>query len=324
MAELSAVQTLSMVILSEADWFRLDKLFHKVFGHSLDARLANYKYAGERGESLALVSEGADVVAHCGMTFRQLLVAGVPASGVQLGDLMVAPNTRGALSRRESPFYRVVAGALKRLDAAAVKPVLVFGFPSDRAMRVGERLGLFTEIDQISELIWAASQETLEAIAQPFPDKKFSDLVDRLWQKMAKDLMGAIVGVRNGDYFVRRYFQHPVHQYKVFVWRSRWLRVPLGVFVLRSHGAMIELVDWVAPLDQGDAVIEQACRAATCMGGESLMTWLTRSYAPRFTSNASSCEVTQFRIPACGQVPSEWAASFKNRVWLNAGDTDYR
>ena len=43
MADLPAAQTLSMVILSEADWFRLDKLFHKVFGHSLDARLANYK-----------------------------------------------------------------------------------------------------------------------------------------------------------------------------------------------------------------------------------------------------------------------------------------
>ena len=324
MVKPQSVQTLSMVVLSEADWFRLDKLFHKIFGHSLDARLANYKYAAERGESLALVSEEADVVAHCGMTFRQLLVAGVPASGVQLGDLMVAPNARSALSRHESPFYRVVAGALKRLDTAAVKPVLVFGFPSDRAMRVGERLGLFTEIDQIFELIWPVSKNPLQAIEQPFPEKNFSDIVDRLWQKMAKDLIGAIVGVRTGDYFVRRYFQHPVHQYKVFVWRSRWLRVPLGVFVLRSHGAIIELVDWVAPLDQGNAVIEQACRAAAGMGGERLMTWLTRSYASRFASNASSCEVTQFRIPACGQVPSEWVASFKNRVWLNAGDTDYR
>lgn len=313
----------SLTTLSAADWPRLGVLFHRVFGHPLEPGLADYKYAAGRGESLALVNDEDEVIAHCGMLFRQLLVAGIPAPGVQLGDLMVAPGVRGILSRRGLPFYRVVAGALQRLEAATVKPV-VFGFPSDRAMRVGERLGLFTEIDQVSELIWPVSTESLQAIAQPVAGLDFPAVIDRLWKKMVSDLTDAVVGVRDGAYFVRRYFEHPAHQYHVYFLRSRWLKRPLGVFVLRSHGAMVELVDWVAPLSEGLAIIEQARRAAAGLGGERLKTWLTRAYAPRFALCATSCQATEFRIPACGKVSVAWVEKFKNHVWLTSGDTDYR
>lgn len=314
----------SLTPLSAADWPRLGELFQQVFGHALQAELADYKYAGGRGESLALVSDDGEVVAHCGMIFRTLLVAGVPAVGVQLGDLMVAPGARGILSRRGLPFYQVVAGALVRLEAGAVKP-LVFGFPSDRAMRVGERLGLFTEIDQVSELTWPISaDEPCQAVLQPFAVSGFSEVVDHLWQKMARDLAESVVGVRDGAYFVRRYFDHPAHQYHVYLLRSRWFKRPVGVFALRSHGGMVELVDWVAPLNQGLAVIEQARRAAAELGGERLMTWLTRAYTPRFAMAGASVQATEFRIPACGKVSAAWVEKFKNHVWLTSGDTDYR
>lgn len=318
-----AEKKFSVAALSAPDWPRLGALFHRVFGHPLEPRLADYKYAAGRGESTALVNDEGEVVAHCGMIFRKLFVAGVLAPGAQLGDLMVAPDARGVLSRRSSPFYRVVAAALQRLELATLKPV-VFGFPSDRAMRVGERLGLFTEIDQISELIWPASTAPLQAIVQPVAGPEFSALVDRLWQKMAGDLTDAVVGVRDGAYFVGRYFNHPAHQYEVYVLRSRWLRLPLGVFALRRHGAMVELMDWVAPLDQGLAVIEQARRAAAGLGGERLMAWLTRAYAPRFAPGASSCQATEFRILVCGEVSAAWVERFKDHLWLTAGDTDYR
>lgn len=314
---------LTLTPLSAADWSRLGVLFHQVFGHAFQAELADYKYANGRGESLALINEEGEVVAHCGMIFRPLLVAGLPVLGVQLGDLMVAPGARGILSRRGLPFYQVVAGALVRLEQGPVKPV-VFGFPSDRAMRVGERLGLFTEIDQVLELTWPICAEPIQAVLQASAGREFSSVVDDLWQKMASDLVDAVVGVRDGAYFVRRYFEHPAHQYHIYLLRSRWLKKPVGVFVLRSHGAMIELVDWVAPLSNGQLVIEQARRAAAGLGGERLTTWLTRAYAPRFALEGASVQATQFRIPACGTVSAAWVEKFKNHVWLTSGDTDYR
>lgn len=322
MTETVGDKGISVVLLSATDWPRLGLLFHRVFGQPLEAGLADYKYSAGHGESLALVNPEGEIVAHCGMVFRELLVGGILTRGVQLSDLMVAPSARGVLSRTGSPFYKVIAGALSRQDIALVKP-LVFGFPSDRAMRVGERLGLFTEIDQVSELSWSVSVQPLRAVTQHVAGPKFSAMVDSLWQKMASDLNKSVVGMRDGAYFVRRYFNHPVKNYLVYVLRSRWLKLPMGVFVLCRQGDNVELVDWVAPLDQGMAIIEQARRAAFCLGAAHMTTWLTRAFVPRFAVGSSSCELTELRIPAVGPVDAEWVRRFKNHIWLTAGDTDY-
>lgn len=313
----------SLLTLSTQDWARLGTLFDRVFGHPLAPELASYKYANGKGESMALSNSDDEIIAHCGMTFRQFLAFGVAIDGVQLGDLMVAPSVRGSMSRTGQPFFRVVAGALRRLETAATKP-FVFGFPSNRAMRIGERLGLFSEIDQITEIIWPISNAPLQAIAQPGSDRQFSAVIDRLWKQMAADLKGAVVGVRDSSYFVERYFHHPLHHYHVYLVRSRWFKLPLGAFVLRGHGATVELMDWIAPLGQGWAVIEQARRAARELGGERLMGWMARAYAPQFANGATSCTPTEFRIPACGLCPAPWLDRFKDHMWLTSGDTDYR
>ena len=309
-------------VLTKTDWNRLDALFQRVFEHALDATLADYKYAHGRGESIALAHQSGRLVAHCGMIFRELLEAGKPINGVQFGDLMVDPDVRGILSRQGQPFYRVFTGALQRL-ATPVKP-LVFGFPSERATRLGERLGLVTEMDQMLELVWPISDKKLKAIGQPTFGQKLGKNVDKLWLKMAKDLSDAVVGVRDSGYFERRYFQHPTYQYKVFLLRSRWLKRPLGVFVLRDHGTMIELVDWVGPLDNGLAIVEQARRAAAGLGAACLMSWSPKAYASRFALGATSCKPTKVCVAVGGEIPSTWVEQFKGRIWGTAGDTDYR
>lgn len=313
----------TLMHLSAADWPRLGELFSQVFGHPLESELAEHKYAHGHGESMALVSSDGEIVAHCGMTFRRLLAFGEPIQGVQLGDLMVKKGARGPLSRNGSPFYRIVSGALQHLNAARVKP-LVFGFPSDRAMRVGERLGVFTELDQVIELIWKSSEGSLEAKVQLTADRKFFQAVDEIWEKMAKDLVGAVAGVRDSAYFEHRYFLHPVNQYRIYLMSSRWMKLPLAVFVLRSHGETVELVDWVAPLELCCDVIEQARRAARLMGGLRLMAWMARGYADRFSAQAVSVASTEFRIPVCGFDTAHWVSQFKGHLWVTSGDTDYR
>lgn len=309
--------------LSAAQWPRLGALFQQVFGHALEEGLADYKYAAGRGESLALLNDDGQIIAHCGMIFRSLLQAGLPAPGVQFGDLMVAPEVRGILSRQGLPFTKVFIGALERVNRAPVKP-LVFGFPSDRATRLGARLGVIKKFDEVSELTWSKSNEALSAVTQPLADPRFRKVVDKLWGKMAQDLANAVVGVRDAEYFVRRYFQHPAHRYHVYLLRTQWLKRPTGVFVLRSHGASIELVDWVAPLDKGAAVIEQARRAVSELGGERLTTWLAGAYSPQFAVDTISCQSLEICVALGGEIPAAWLERFGDHMWITSGDTDYR
>lgn len=312
----------TLTTLHSSDWPRLGQLFERAFGQPMAAGLADYKYAHGHGESVALVDADGTVIAHCGMTFRDMLAGGRPAPGVQLGDSMVLPEARGMLARQGSPFYRVAAGALERLESLPEAP-FVFGFPNDRAIRLGERLELYMEIDRICELTWPASPGAPQAQAQA-TGPTLRAAVDGLWRRMAADLGDALVAVRDGAYMERRYFAHPANRYHVYLLRSRWLRRPQAVFVLRSHGATVELIDWVAPLDRVPAVIAEARRAATALGGERLTAWLTCSFAPRFSADALSCTVTECRVPACGRWRADWVARFRNRVWLTGGDTDFR
>ena len=316
-----AENVFSLAVLSTPDWLRLGVLFQRVFGHALDSKLADYKYAHGHGESVALVDEEDQVVAHCGMIFRRLLIAGRPSPGAQFGDLMVEPAVRGIGSRQGLPFYRVFTGALQRLKNDTPLP-LVFGYPSARATRLGERLGLIVEMDQIQEMVWPALKAPLRTVEQ-LASPRFAAVVDRLWNAMSQDLADAVVGIRDWTYFERRYFHHPVHKYRVFLLRSRWLRSALGVFVLRSHGDMVELVDWVAPLARGMTVIDQARCVAASMGAQRLVTWQSSAYAHRFAVGTSSCQSMPICAAVGGEIPSQWMEQFKGHMWVTAGDTDY-
>lgn len=312
----------SLVKLTPADWPRLNALFTQVFGHSLESSLADYKYEQGRGESLALTGNDGEILAHCGMIFRKLLVGGGAVPGVQFGDLMVAPHIRGILSRQGQPFYQVFSGALSRVNQILLKP-LVFGFPSDRATRLGERLGLVTKFEQVIELTWTKSQSPLLAKVQLQTERRFRGVVGALWVKMAKDFSTAVIGVRDAEYIDRRYFHHPVHQYHVYVMRSKWIKRPKGIFVLRRQGAKVELVDWIAPLGEAAAVIDQARSATAQLGGEHLTTWLAQSYSQRVMDTPLHSQQLNISVSLGGEISMEWFEKYKGKMWITPGDTDY-
>ena len=65
---------------------------------------------------------------------------------------MALPGRYGGLSRKSSPFAALIQQVLADLPGDGNPGGLAFGFPSDRAMRLGEHLGLFSSIDRIRQL----------------------------------------------------------------------------------------------------------------------------------------------------------------------------
>jgi hypothetical protein len=324
----SALQALATRVLETEQWPLLEHLYEQVFGHVLPRELTAWKYAPGRGLSVAVLdirdATKPQALAHCGLMFRDLLVQGRAARAAQITDLMVAPSARAGLARGGSPFAKAVALAFEQLGgpANAGNPErIVYGFPSGRAMRLGERLHLFREVDQVHELHWAPRPGPLPARLDG-PDS--AAIVDALWETMRRDLGGSVVGVRDAQWFLPRYLEHPTRSYQVHVVRSRWWGYPQAVLATQTTAQGLELSDWVAPLRHTAMLLRAARALAAHQRAKLLHGWMTRRHLALMAPEAQAVSATEFRILARGDISADAFALQQNRWWLTPGDTDYR
>lgn len=340
-------------MLEEADWPQVEALFAEVFGHALPRPLTAWKYAPGRGLSIGMSagratndsavdrasgpdrelglegSEGSDsgspLLAHCGLVFREVLAFGRPIQAAQLVDLMVAPSARGRLLRQASPFAQVVGHALAQLgtERNPRNPDRVaFGFPSQRAMRLAEHLGLVREIDQVHELSWSPLPGPLPQ-ALDGDDADLLPVVDALWHHMRLSLADALVGVRDASHLVQRFVRHPTLRYGLHLVRSD-AGAPQGVLVVRREGDRLELTDWIAPLALVPRVLQAARALAAAESAAVLVSWMTSGFVDRLAADALAQRPTEFRIICRADLPDALRQRQQQRWWLTAGDTDYR
>jgi hypothetical protein len=317
-------------VLDVAGWTLVEQLFARVFGHAIDRRETHWKYDAPQGLSLALLDdEGtgqARAIAHCGLMFREVLMQGQPIRAAQFTDLMVDPLARHAFNRHGSAFAKIIASAIELLGSShnPGNPDRIFyGFPSGRAMRLGERLGHFREVDQLHELHWTPAHGPLPTLIET-PGPRVERAVNRLWQEMRYDLREGVIGVRDADWFLSRFLRHPTRQYHVHLLESDDELHPRAIFALKETGHGIELSDWVAPLRETQAMIQSARAQAAALRGTTLYTWITRNYLGLLDASAQRVEPTQFRVPCRGDSTEAEVARISNRWWLTPGDTDYR
>lgn len=304
----------------------IQPLFRKVFGHEISIEFLEWKYGNGFGESWGCVEDDQRLALHCGVCYRDTALNGKQFRVAQLVDLMAAPKQSG-LSRRDSPFAVLMRAVLKELRTPSNPEALAFGFPSNRAMRLGEKVGVFRAIDEWLELSFPACRggflcRTPERVVAI--DQDAARIVDRLWLAMVRDLADFPVGVRDAAYVLRRYIQHPEHKYYCLLVRSKWLRQPIGLAVLRGGEADYELLDIIGPLSAMPEVLHCLQSWLHDVGGKVFKWFLTSRFAKRFAPFATSCQSTEFRIMANPFSSSAIVDHFDHNWWLTGGDTDYR
>lgn len=302
-------------------------LFKQVFGHEISTALLNWKYGQGRGCCWLGSDQDGEPVVHCGLHYRQALVGGRRQRIAQLVDLMASPQAHGGISRTQSPFFMLIKPLLASLVTPDNPGAWAFGFPSDRAMRLGERLGLFKTIDQVYELLFtpvcpdSGSNRIIQL--ERFTSDSESCL-QKLWRQMASDLTGNIAGIRDPEYLSNRYLKHPEKQYEVYLLKSRWLRRCLGCFVVLRDGNVAELMDIVAPLHQVGTVVKSAREWLHTNKLQKLRLWLASGHVDLLKGKAESVTALQFRIMANPFSPATELEQLDHRWWLTSGDTDYR
>ena len=312
------------------DWARpedeteLLELFRRVFGHPISAAQWRWKYSPETSAGTVVRRQG-KVVAFYGGIPRPIHFRGRPAMAVQIGDVMVDPAERGVLTRK-GPIFLATSMFLEQRIGVGKPYSFGFGFPTERHMKVAERLGLYVKVDELLEATWPALPRYLGLTrrARPLLPEQMT-AVDRLWSRMAASAGEVAIGVRDAAYVRHRFLDHPTVRYLCLL-VTPWLRRdPLGLVVLRDRGTEgVELIDVVGPPGAICALVDAARRAAGRLHRSRLFAWLTPSAARWFAESRATLTPTGFVIPASRlDVPAN-ALQVHGRWWLTGGDTDFR
>lgn len=302
------------------DYAEIAVLFEEVFGYPLSPKLWAWKYANGHGNAV-LASRDGVLVAHYGGMYREIMLCGQPEWAYGGSDVMVHPKERGVMTR-QGPFLLTAA------TTAELYGPVAFGFPTERAMLVAEKMGLYTKAGKMAEVRWtpSAPRPRLRTRVQPLTreNAEYKSLVAPLWDAMANDLRQAVVGVRDWKYLQHRYFDHPHNQYDPLVVTSRLTGKALGVMVLRRLEGSCELLDVIAPLANLPLVIDQARRMTARWSLPYLYCWITTNYASTFVACDGEEHALNVYIPTSCWTDDPRVEMLIDKWWLMSGDTDFR
>ncbi|HXD42628.1 MAG TPA: GNAT family N-acetyltransferase [Ramlibacter sp.] len=305
----------------EAQWF---ELFEAAYGYRIDARLWRWKYRGAVRPGMGAWRDGR-LVAFYGAMPRATLFLGKPVSTVQIGDVMVRPEERGVMTR-SGPFQIAASTFIDRSVGYGRPHLFGFGFPTDKALQVAQKLGLYERVDQMTELAWPAADSwgaRLLRSEQLMPQHR--PVIESLWQAMAQDFRGSVIGVRDADYIEQRYQMHPTVHYECLLVRKLLTGAAQGLVVLRSIDQdQVELMDLIGPRSNFAALVEVARRWAWRNGARRVRAWVTASHVELLAGTAPAATPMDLMVPANVWSPGPSADELRGRWWLMAGDTDFR
>ncbi len=311
--------------LQAADQPAVEALFDRVFQQPMPQAFWHWKYAHGRGANIIAWHKD-EIVAHYGGLRRAILNRGQPAWAWQIADVMVASRERGVLTRQGAFFLTAAAFAALHINRDPLGPALSFGFPSDRHTTLGERLELYQRVDRIMALRWSSlphwtgpAPKRLEPAQWP----RWAEVVQGLWQQMAKSLPTAIIGVRDAAWIQQRYLEHPQHDYQLYL-LSHWLPWRWqALLILRQEGSTLTLVDVVAPLGAVPLAVQAARHLVARQGLQALTAWVSAPFLSHFSGGAVISD-PNIPLPVITLNNNLQVQTLTGRWWLLAGDSDYR
>jgi hypothetical protein len=238
---------------------------------------------------------------------------------------MVDPSERGVLTRKGA-FFLAASAFAERFMGPDGAYAFAFGFPSERHARLGERLALYTRVDEVLEASWPPlpPRPGLFHRTRALPDRDLG-IVDVLWQAMAGALRDVVVGVRDAAHIRHRFLEHPAAEYLVLLVTRRFGRKPRGVLVLRDHGAVgIEIVDVVAAPDALMPLVAVARRVAGRLRRPKVFAWMTPRAADSFKPSAPVLKPAGIPVPTIIWKAAPDLKKLRGQWWLLGGDADSR
>lgn len=318
-------------------------LFKDVFGSEQSEQLWRWKYRYAHSPG-SVVLDGDRPVAFNGAIPRPGWVFGRPESLIQMGDVMVAKEQRGILTRK-GPFFLAVEHYLTRHVGPNKRHSIAFGFPNDRACRVGIRKGLYCDIDRVSELSWQPQERPDDSVGSSATDHlaagaeqiefvritldnliEHQTTIENLWCDMRDELNDAALGCRDVHWLRHRYLDKPGADYRLYLVKaSSYIGVIVVSALRESSGGLseLELMDLVAPQSSVSGLVAAAQNIAAQAGADRLFAWATPKAQAWFAESNPNVDALPVVIPG-NALALEHSLRVKDSWWLMGGDTDFR
>lgn len=291
------------------------QLHDAVFSSGVQPDWHAWKYSpGQGGGHAVGVWNDHQLIAHCGGLPRRLRTGQDTVPGLQIGDVMVAPDWRGLMTR-SSPFFHASNVLYTHWIGSNAAHAVGYGFPNHRHQRLAVKQGLAWDAGAILALQWEQTHQPPEqparhtawyqrlqerfrslpqqtatvhsdAIAiQALRDKP--ELLARSWRAMQSDADAAhVVGVRDEVYLRWRYLYHPTQTYRCLrLVESHGhdnrdhdpndLRQLVGLVFWRLDGDTAMWLDWVGPMRWLAEALRHCQTAAAGAGARRLTAWMS-------------------------------------------------
>jgi hypothetical protein len=301
-------------------------LFNRIFSDEMS--LSHWQWKYQREQSRAIVAYQDDkLVAHYGGVGMDVLLEGKQSTAIQVADLMVDQSARQAV-RRGSPFFLMASAFLDNYVGYGNPFYLGYGFPSERAMALSDRLGLFTPIGVMHEVTWKINEmdtfrgNDLTVITQA----NFADHIDRindLWARFSKNFAQRFVCKKNTDFIRWRYLEHPAKTYAIYLVTSRLTGNAKYLLVMRHDQQKSMLMDILTrKLDLVQA-LKFAKQLTKQQGNQKLVTWCSETDLSRFLIEQAEDKSLPIAIPANTRSSGPTSDNQADKWWFMPGDTDY-
>ena len=336
-----AGQALTLKVLTPEDEPAFLKLHQEVFGSSADPMWFDWKYKLGKSVGMSLWSKGR-MVAHCGGIPRSVLHHGVLKQDLQIGDVMVLPEWRGALTR-QNPFFHVSKGLYQSFVGADKPFHMGFGFPNERHLSLAVKLGIVRRIGEVHQLRWNVRQgkksNTLEWL---WRDELLSTLntdskglhanlkkkVSQAWQAMQQDASSSqyTMGQRDWSQFEWRFLKRPDKQYQFVSLKRPWSAKCVGIAVLSfpaEQGASMLWLDWIGPPSLMTLAQHMVLKQARIQQASFVLTWASGEVEKLLANTAIDSIETcaMMGVTISSDLSAEQAQNL--RLWSMAGDTDF-
>lgn len=302
------------------------QLFSKVFREEMSLDHWHWKYDREQSKAVVVLRDG-KLVGHYGGVGTQINLKGNSSTAIQITDLMVDPEARHGV-RSKSPFNLSAQMFLETLVGYDKPFLLAYGFPSERAMGLSEKLGFFASSGKMLELEWAVENKVVPGFRKTIlvTEENFAEYtgaINRVWNAFSKQFSDKILCHKDAAYFLWRYIQHPSKNYSIHLVPGLFGKSPKALFVLRHDAHNSMLMDILCAPSRFTSVITTAIAETLKQGNDKLLTWCSEGFQAYFEEHKPVIKPLPITIPACTHTHGPDVEAQKGRWWFMPGDTDY-
>lgn len=296
-------------------------LFESAFGDVMPSSLWTWKYGAQDKYGIFAHIDG-KIIAYYGGLPRKFWLNGETISAVQICDVMVAPDMRGILTRN-GPFMHTADTFLTAQIGQDKAYHFAFGFPSERAARLGEKSAWYARTDSFFEVTWPVTASLPFWFKATLLTEDHYFLANNLWQTMQASLPNVLLPIKDATFFKWRYQDHPNRDYPSYVVSWRGTNKVIGIVTLRDHGPDLgmEIMDLLAPTSKLKTLLAAAQNICIHAGRRRLFSWMTPAILSFLPKPDQQSEVSGVYItPDYKKIIDQQQI----KCWLMSGDTDFR